>query len=61
VDNSDLAQFYEIIKNFVGNNRQEIIKILKPVIEAEISRRIILISNNIVKQFTYEELFPDRT
>ncbi|XP_018049404.1 PREDICTED: uncharacterized protein LOC108687891 [Atta colombica] len=60
VDNSDLAQFYEIIKNFVGNNRQEIIKILKPVIEAEISRRIILISNNIVKQFTYEELFPDK-
>jgi len=56
-----LKQFNEIIKNFVGNNQEEIIKILKPVLEETISKRIILISNDIVKHFTYEELFSDRT
>ncbi|KAL6255416.1 hypothetical protein P5V15_013751 [Pogonomyrmex californicus] len=59
-DNTQLSQFREIIRNFVGNNQEEIIKTLKPILEETISKRIILISNDIVKEFTYEELFPDR-
>jgi len=55
-----LEQFNEIVNNFIGNNQEEIIKILKPVLEETISKRIILISNDIVKRFTYEELFPDQ-
>jgi len=54
-------QIIEIARNFLGNNQKEIIKNFKPILEEAISKRIILVSNDIVKHFTYEELFPDRT
>jgi len=61
LNETKLEQFNKIVKDFVGNNQEEIIKILKPVLEETISKRILLISNDVVKHFTYEELFPDRT
>lgn len=61
LNKTELGQFYEIINNLFGNNQDEIIKILKPVLEEAISKYIVSISNDIVKHFTYEELFPDRT
>ncbi|KAL6428586.1 hypothetical protein ACFW04_007900 [Cataglyphis niger] len=57
----ELSQLNEIINNFIGNNQEEVIKSFKPVLEEVISKRILLVSNDIVKHFTYEELFPDRT
>lgn len=61
LNGTELGQLHEIVNSFVGNNQEEIFKILKPVLEETISKRVILISNDIVKLFTYEELFPDRT
>lgn len=61
LNETELGQLYEIIQDFIGSNQEEIIKILKPVLEETISKRVIWISNDIVKRFTYEELFPDRT
>ncbi|XP_011706856.1 PREDICTED: juvenile hormone-binding protein-like [Wasmannia auropunctata] len=57
----ELNQLREIVTNFVGNNQEEILRTFRPVLEKAISNEIISISNNIVKHFTYEELFPDRT
>ncbi|XP_029677517.1 uncharacterized protein LOC115244200 [Formica exsecta] len=57
----EFGQLTEIINNFIGNNQEEVIKSFKPVLEEIISKRILLVSNDIVKHFTYEELFPDRT
>ncbi|XP_011879797.1 PREDICTED: uncharacterized protein LOC105568601 [Vollenhovia emeryi] len=61
VEGEQFAQLREIIQNFVGQNQEEIINSLKPALEEIVSRRIISITNNIVKHFTYEELFPNRT
>lgn len=57
----NLNQLHEIARNLLGNNQKEIIKNFKPILEEAISKRIISVSNDIVKHFTYEELFPDRT
>ncbi|CAL1681949.1 unnamed protein product [Lasius platythorax] len=57
----EFGQLNQIINNFIGNNQDEIIKSIKPAIEEVVSKRILLVSNDIVKHFTYEELFPDRT
>jgi len=61
VENERLDQLREIIRNFLGQNQKEIIKSLKPALEEAASKQIISIANGIVKHFTYEELFPDRT
>lgn len=58
-DNKTLMN--DIIHNFLGENNKEILKTIIPIIENIISEYIIDRSNSIVKHFTYEELFPDRT
>lgn len=60
-NNGNLGQLQQIIENFIGNNNEEIINTFKPALEEAISKVILSVSNNIVKHFTYEELFPDRT
>jgi inorganic pyrophosphatase/exopolyphosphatase len=61
LEEREFGQLNQIINNFIGNNQDEIIKNVKPAIEELVSKRILLVSNDIVKHFTYEELFPDRT
>lgn len=60
LDNAALSRLNQVISNFIGNNQEEVIKVFKPAIEEEVVKRIISLSNNIVKHFTFEELFPDR-
>lgn len=50
-----------IFHNFLGQNQEEIIKTVKPRLEKEISEYIFRIVSNIVKHFTYEELYPEQT
>lgn len=59
LNNTELSRLNEIISNFIGNNQEEVIKAFKPAIEEAVVKRILLLSNNIVKHFTFEELFPD--
>ncbi|XP_039306728.1 uncharacterized protein LOC105203864 [Solenopsis invicta] len=59
-DEERYGQLREIIRDFIGRNQKEIISSLKPTLEEIISRQIVLLANNIVKHFTYDELFPDR-
>lgn len=59
LDEKESNQLRDIIRNFLGNNQQEIIKSLKPTIEEQISKRIISIANSILKHFTYEELYSE--
>ncbi|XP_011156454.2 uncharacterized protein LOC105193627 [Solenopsis invicta] len=54
-------QLHKIIRDFIGRNQEEIISSLKPALEETIAKRIIFLASNIVKHFTYDELFPDRT
>ncbi|KYN40090.1 hypothetical protein ALC56_05498 [Trachymyrmex septentrionalis] len=54
------TQLNEIISNFFGSNEEEFINKVKPSIQTEISKQILTLANNIVKQFTFDELFPDR-
>lgn len=60
LNESEFGQLNQIINNFIGNNKKEIIETFKPALEEIVSKRILLVSNDIVKHFTYEELFPDR-
>jgi len=59
-ENNDSDQLRDIIQNFIGNNQKEIFATIKPALEEALSRTVLSISNNIVKHFTYDELFPDR-
>lgn len=58
--NTELNRLNEIINNFIGNNQEEVINAFRPAIEEAVVKRILSLSNNIVKHFTFEELFPDR-
>ncbi|XP_012537978.1 uncharacterized protein LOC105837606 [Monomorium pharaonis] len=60
LENSELSRLNQIISNFIGNNQKEVIDVFKPAIEEVVVKRILSLSNNIVKHFTFEELFPDR-
>ncbi|XP_011171041.1 juvenile hormone-binding protein [Solenopsis invicta] len=59
-DANESAQLNEIIGTFLGNNEEELIAKIKPSMEKEVSKEILLLANNIVKHFTFDELFPDR-
>ncbi|XP_018049406.1 PREDICTED: uncharacterized protein LOC108687893 [Atta colombica] len=54
------TQLNEIISNFFGSNEEEFISKIKPSIEKEVSKQILIRANNIVKEFTFDELLPDR-
>lgn len=54
------SQLNEILSTFVGSNKEEMINRIKPSIEKEITEQLLKIGNNIVKHFTYDELFPDQ-
>ncbi|KAL0101158.1 hypothetical protein PUN28_018780 [Cardiocondyla obscurior] len=60
LNNAELNRLNQVIGNFIGNNQQEVISAFKPAIEEAVVKRILSLSNNIVKHFTFEELFPDR-
>ncbi|XP_018395348.1 PREDICTED: uncharacterized protein LOC108773885 [Cyphomyrmex costatus] len=60
LNNAEQNRLNEVISNFIGNNQEEVIAVFKPALEETIVKRILLLSNNIVKHFTLEELFPDR-
>jgi len=59
-NNEQLDELRKAVRNFIGSNHQEVIAAVKEPLEQAISKRILELSNNIVKHFTYEELFPDR-
>lgn len=59
-ENNDSDQLQKIIENFIGNNQMELLATIKPAFEEAISKTVLSIANNIVKHFTYDELFPDR-
>jgi len=54
------TQLNEIISNFFGSNEEEFISKIKPSIEKEVSKQILIRANNVVKEFTFDELLPDR-
>lgn len=60
LENDELTQLNKVISNFIGNNQQEVIDVFKPAVEETVVKRILSLSNNIVKHFTFGELFPDR-
>ncbi|XP_012536726.1 uncharacterized protein LOC105836912 [Monomorium pharaonis] len=57
---NESAQLNEIISTFVGSNEEEFIARVKPSLEADITKQVLLIANTILKHFTFDELFPDR-
>lgn len=48
------------LNTILGTNKANIIRIIVPNIQKGISNNLINISNNIVKNFEFDELFPDR-
>ncbi|XP_011879798.1 PREDICTED: uncharacterized protein LOC105568602 [Vollenhovia emeryi] len=57
---SNADQLNLIVSTFIGSNEKELINKAKPIIEKELTKQLLVIANNIVKHFTYDELFPDR-
>lgn len=53
----DLVQLHEILSNTINENKQEIINVLKPVVEESISKLVIEVTNNLTYN-RYEQLFP---
>lgn len=60
-DGAKTTQLNEILNAFLINNEKDLINNIRPSLEKEISNHMLLIANNIVKHFTFDELFPDRT
>lgn len=54
------AALSDAINAVLNGNRKEIIDTITPHIEKVISSKILEISNQITKHFTYDELLPDR-
>ncbi|XP_034934982.1 uncharacterized protein [Chelonus insularis] len=54
------ATLSDAINSVINSNRQEILESIIPVLEKAISRKVLEIANSICKNFTYDELFPDR-
>ncbi|KAH0568190.1 uncharacterized protein LOC123268082 [Cotesia glomerata] len=54
------AKFSEAVNAVINGNRQEILDTITPHIEKAVSTKILEIANQICKNFTYDELFPDR-
>lgn len=52
-----LAQFYEVIKKTINENKQDIITKIQPISEKVISKLIIQFVNNVTYD-RYEQLFP---
>lgn len=61
IDEKRFGPLYEIVRNFLSQNQEDIIRFIKPTLEKVISDYIISFANKICLNFTYEELFPDRT
>ncbi|XP_012054816.1 PREDICTED: uncharacterized protein LOC105617882 [Atta cephalotes] len=57
----ELADLYKIIKDVINNNKEAIVKQVKPSIEKEISENIILVLNHVFRRISYEELFSEKT
>lgn len=60
INDSNKNQLQEIIANFVGGNQEELLITFTPALEEAISKLIISTFNNVLKHFTYDELFPDQ-
>ncbi|KAJ8673665.1 hypothetical protein QAD02_004927 [Eretmocerus hayati] len=50
----------QAINSVLVNSRKEIIESMTPNIEKAISAKVLSVSNLVCKNFTYDELFPDR-
>lgn len=57
LNNEELSRLNQVISNFIGNNQKEVISVFKPAIEEIVVQRVLSLSNNIVKHFTFDELF----
>ncbi|XP_011879796.1 PREDICTED: uncharacterized protein LOC105568600 [Vollenhovia emeryi] len=53
----ELNQMRDIIKNFLGNNQEEVLKTVKPILEEVVSKQVISLSNEILKRIPYEDIF----
>ncbi|XP_011706218.1 PREDICTED: uncharacterized protein LOC105461420, partial [Wasmannia auropunctata] len=60
LQDAELGRLNQIIDTFLGSNQEEVIAAFKPAIEESVVKRILSLSNSIVKHFTFDELFPDR-
>ncbi|CAD6236479.1 GSCOCG00008204001-RA-CDS [Cotesia congregata] len=59
-NDSQDATFSEAINSVINNSQQEILDGIIPSLERSISRKILELANKVTKNFTYDELFPDR-
>ncbi|XP_024877741.1 uncharacterized protein LOC112458370 [Temnothorax curvispinosus] len=60
MNGEEKSQLNEILSTFLGSNEEEFINRVKPTLGKEISKQVLSIGNNIVKHFTFDELFPER-
>lgn len=54
------ATFGEVINSVLNTGKQEIIEGITPSLERVISAKVLELANTICKNFTFDELFPDR-
>lgn len=60
LESNNSNQLQEIIANFIGNNEKELLTTFTPALEEAFSTIFISTVNNVLKHFTFDELFPDR-
>lgn len=58
---NEISRLGQILGDLIGSNQEEFIQRLTPPLEDEISKWLLKIVNNIMKMYSYDELFPDRT
>ncbi|KAM0731165.1 putative beta-carotene-binding protein [Formica fusca] len=58
---NEISQLGQILGDLIGKNQEEFIQRFTPPLEEEISKWLLKIVNNIMKMYSYDELFPDRT
>lgn len=48
----------DVVNNAINSNFEAFLKELMPLVEKELAQKFFEIGNNIVEQFTYDQLFP---
>lgn len=58
---NEISQLGQILDGLISSNQEEFIQRLTPPLEEEFSKLLVRICNSILKMYTYDQLFPDRT
>lgn len=57
---TSVSELHQILHGLIGDNKEEILKSITPYLEKAISKEILRTANDMVKNYTYDQILPDK-